>query len=55
MGKSEMDDTNEVPHPQAEGMIVRDAQPFNAEHPVARLVQFNCTPEELVYCRNHSS
>jgi sulfite oxidase len=32
---------------------VRDLQPINAEPTAASLVEFNITPENLVYCRNH--
>lgn len=29
------------------------SQPFNAEPPTSSLVEFDVTPEDLVYCRNH--
>ena len=29
------------------------SQPFNAEPPTSALVEFDLTPEDLVYCRNH--
>jgi sulfite oxidase len=32
---------------------VKGNPPFNAEPPVSALVEFNYTPEDLVYCRNH--
>lgn len=32
---------------------IQARQPFNAEPPVAELVEFNVTPEQLVYARNH--
>ena len=51
--KDQMDFTHEVEHPAA--LLVRGAQPFNAEPPAAALVEFGVTPEELVYCRNHSA
>ncbi|KAI0761002.1 molybdopterin binding oxidoreductase [Trametes elegans] len=46
-----MDYTHEVPHSQH--LVVRAAQPFNAEPIAAALVEFPITPEELIYCRNH--
>lgn len=46
-----MDYSREVPH--SDLLIVRAAQPFNAEPKASALVQFNLTPDELVYCRNH--
>ncbi|KAI5122760.1 hypothetical protein M0805_009842 [Coniferiporia weirii] len=52
MGAVEMDFSREVPH--ADGLIVRGEQPFNAEPPASALVEFKYTPEELIYCRNHS-
>ena len=48
-----MDFSREVPH--VDGLIVRAAQPFNAEPPASALVEFKYTPEELLYCRNHSA
>ncbi|EJD06445.1 molybdopterin binding oxidoreductase [Fomitiporia mediterranea MF3/22] len=54
MGKTDdMDFTREVSH--ADGLIVRGEKPFNAEPPASALVEFRYTPEELVYCRNHSA
>ena len=35
-------------------LIVQGGKPFNAEPHAADLVEFPYTPEELVYCRNHS-
>lgn len=32
---------------------VRGTHPFNAEPFVSSLVEFNITPEDLLYCRNH--
>ncbi|KAH8117832.1 molybdopterin binding oxidoreductase [Phellopilus nigrolimitatus] len=52
MGAIDMNFSFEVPH--SEGLIVRGAQPFNAEPPASALVEFRYTPEELIYCRNHS-
>ncbi|KAF5381983.1 hypothetical protein D9615_004220 [Tricholomella constricta] len=46
-----MDYTDEPPH--SELLIVQGTKPFNAEAPTASLVEFNLTPEDLVYCRNH--
>ncbi|KAG6825557.1 hypothetical protein H0H92_003275 [Tricholoma furcatifolium] len=46
-----MDYSAEPPH--SELLNVQAKQPFNAETPVASLVEFNLTPEDLVYCRNH--
>jgi sulfite oxidase len=46
-----MDYTEEPPHSQL--LKVQGSQPFNAEPKSADLVEFNVTPEELVYCRNH--
>ncbi|KAJ7578123.1 Oxidoreductase, molybdopterin-binding domain-containing protein [Mycena floridula] len=34
---------------------VQAQEPFNAEPPVEDLVEFNITPEELVYARNHGA
>ncbi|KAG5646091.1 hypothetical protein DXG03_004330 [Asterophora parasitica] len=39
--------------PHSELLVVQAMDPFNAEAPVAALVEFNLTPEDLVYCRNH--
>ncbi|KAG5341582.1 hypothetical protein C0989_009284 [Termitomyces sp. Mn162] len=41
----------EPSHPDL--LKVQGHRPFNAEAPVASLVEFNVTPEDLVYCRNH--
>lgn len=46
-----MDYSAEPPH--SELLIVQGSQPFNAEAPTSALVEFNLTPEDLVYCRNH--
>lgn len=46
-----MDYSREVSH--SELLLVRGAQPFNAEPKPSALVQFALTPDELVYCRNH--
>lgn len=46
-----MDYTSEVAHSSL--LTIKGTQPFNAEPPVDTLVQFNITPEDLVYCRNH--
>ncbi|KAG6896559.1 hypothetical protein C0992_007452 [Termitomyces sp. T32_za158] len=43
--------TAERPH--SDLLKVQGDRPFNAEAPVASLVEFNITPEDLVYCRNH--
>lgn len=45
--------SNEVDH--SEHLIVRGPRPFNAEPLASALVEFKYTPEELVYCRNHSA
>src|ERR1700733_223808 len=34
-------------------LVVRSAQPFNAEPQASALVEFQLTPEDLFYCRNH--
>jgi len=40
--------------PQHSSLLqVRGIQPFNAEPFAASLVEFNITPENLLYCRNH--
>ncbi|OCB85336.1 molybdopterin binding oxidoreductase [Sanghuangporus baumii] len=52
MGGQDMVFSHEVPH--VDGLIVRAVQPFNAEPPPSALVEFKYTPEELIYCRNHS-
>ncbi|KIY68838.1 molybdopterin binding oxidoreductase [Cylindrobasidium torrendii FP15055 ss-10] len=46
-----MDFSSEPPH--SELLHVQAHEPFNAEPPVSSLVEFNITPEELVFCRNH--
>ncbi|RDB30993.1 Sulfite oxidase [Hypsizygus marmoreus] len=46
-----MDYSAEPPH--SELLVVQASEPFNAETPVSSLVEFNLTPEDLVYCRNH--
>lgn len=48
----EMDYSVEPLH--SKRLIVQGAQPFNAEPSVRALVQQGITPDELVYCRNHS-
>ncbi|TBU41637.1 molybdopterin binding oxidoreductase [Dichomitus squalens] len=48
----DMDYSGEVPH--SEHLVVRGTEPFNAEPTAAALVEFPITPEDLVYCRNHS-
>ena len=52
---ADMDYSREVEHPQADRLIVRGDQPFNAEPTAAQLVEFEFTSEELIYCRNHST
>jgi DMSO/TMAO reductase YedYZ molybdopterin-dependent catalytic subunit len=42
---------NEPPHSQL--LTIQGTEPFNAEPPASALVEFNLTPEDLVYCRNH--
>ncbi|KAF5375583.1 hypothetical protein D9757_008535 [Collybiopsis confluens] len=46
-----MDYSSEPPH--SDRLLVQGQYPFNAEPPVASLVEFSYTPEELFYCRNH--
>lgn len=46
-----MDYCNEPEH--SELLVVQAQEPFNAEPLSAALVEFQLTPEELVYCRNH--
>lgn len=46
-----MDYSREVPH--SDLLLVRGPQPFNAEPKASALVQFQLTPDELIYCRNH--
>ncbi|KAJ7178631.1 Oxidoreductase, molybdopterin-binding domain-containing protein [Mycena crocata] len=46
-----MDYTDE---PQRSDLLtVQGTEPYNAEPPAAALVEFEQTPEDLVYCRNH--
>ncbi|KAJ6577239.1 Oxidoreductase, molybdopterin-binding domain-containing protein [Mycena capillaripes] len=46
-----MNYADEPPH---SGLLtVRGTEPYNAEPPAAALVEFEQTPEDLVYCRNH--
>ena len=52
ISKLQMDYTGEVEH--SDQLIIRGAQPFNAEPLASALVEFVYTPEELIYCRNHS-
>ncbi|OCH95336.1 molybdopterin binding oxidoreductase [Obba rivulosa] len=47
-----MDFSNEPQH--SVQLIARAEKPWNAEPELDKLVQHNITPEELVYCRNHS-
>lgn len=47
-----MDFSEEVPH--SDLLIVRGTEPYNAEPSAAALVEFPITPEDLIYCRNHS-
>ncbi|KAK1218829.1 hypothetical protein PQX77_018445 [Marasmius sp. AFHP31] len=47
----DMDYSNEPSHSQA--LVVQAMEPFNAEPPASALVEFQLTPEDLVYCRNH--
>jgi sulfite oxidase len=46
-----MDYSAEPTH--SELLFVQANQPFNAEPPTSALVEFDLTPEDLVYCRNH--
>lgn len=46
-----MDYSKEPPH--SELLNIQGNEPFNAEPPASALVEFNLTPEDLVYCRNH--
>lgn len=46
-----MDYSTEPPH--SDLLTIQGTEPFNAEAPVEALVEFNLTPEDLVYCRNH--
>ena len=53
---SEADSTREIKHSlgKHESLIVREADPFNAEPPPARLRGSFITPTELFYVRNHA-
>ncbi|KAJ7931355.1 Oxidoreductase, molybdopterin-binding domain-containing protein [Mycena leptocephala] len=45
---------NYADEPQHSDLLtIRAVEPFNAEPPAAALVEFEQTPEDLVYCRNH--
>jgi sulfite oxidase len=46
-----MDYSHEPSHSDA--LTIQGTEPFNAEPPAADLVEFEHTPEDLVYCRNH--
>lgn len=46
-----MDYDNEPTH--SELLVIQGKEPFNAEPTASSLVEFQLTPEELVYCRNH--
>lgn len=46
-----MDYTTEPPY--STQLNVQGTKPLNAEPSAAALVEFNITPEELLYCRNH--
>ncbi|KAJ7284828.1 Oxidoreductase, molybdopterin-binding domain-containing protein, partial [Mycena rebaudengoi] len=46
-----MNYTHEPPH--SELLTVQGTEPFNAEPVASALVEFEITPEDLVYCRNH--
>lgn len=35
-------------------LVIQSCEPLNAEPPSSALVEFPITPEDLVYCRNHS-
>ncbi|CAK5268584.1 unnamed protein product [Mycena citricolor] len=37
----------------SDSLVIRGARPLNAEARAADLVEFEITPERLVYCRNH--
>ncbi|KAJ7274561.1 Oxidoreductase, molybdopterin-binding domain-containing protein [Mycena haematopus] len=50
-----MADMNYADEPErSDLLIVQGTGPFNAEPPADALVEFEQTPEDLVYCRNHS-
>jgi len=45
---------NYADEPQRSDLLtIQGTEPFNAEPPAAALVEFEQTPEDLVYCRNH--
>ncbi|KAJ7104315.1 Oxidoreductase, molybdopterin-binding domain-containing protein [Mycena belliarum] len=46
-----MNYTDEPQH--SDLLTVQGTEPYNAEPPAAALVEFEHTPEDLVYCRNH--
>ncbi|KAF8638711.1 hypothetical protein AX17_002006 [Amanita inopinata Kibby_2008] len=46
-----MDYSSEPRH--SELLTVQSSQPYNAEPPTSTLVEFQITPEDLLYCRNH--
>jgi sulfite oxidase len=46
-----MDYADEPPH--SELLIVQGTKPLNAEPDASALVEFQLTPEDLCYCRNH--
>jgi hypothetical protein len=48
-----MDFSDEPAH--SAQLLVHDAQPFNAEPPLAELVRHELTPAALVYGRNHGA
>lgn len=39
--------------PKSDMLIVQGTEPFNAEPAASALVEFDITPIDLVYCRNH--
>jgi sulfite oxidase len=50
-GSWSMDYTDEPPH--SELLVVQTMEPLNAEPTAAALVEFQLTPEDLFFCRNH--
>lgn len=46
-----MDYSQEPLKPDA--LVVQGIEPFNAEPEASALVEFELTPSDLVYCRNH--
>ncbi|KAJ7475668.1 Oxidoreductase, molybdopterin-binding domain-containing protein [Mycena latifolia] len=45
---------NYIDEPQHSDLLtVQGTEPYNAEPPAEALVEFDRTPEDLVYCRNH--